>query len=34
MERWYRAQPFFSELRLQRIRQVMRGPEYQQLALA
>jgi 5-methylcytosine-specific restriction endonuclease McrA len=34
MERWYRAQPFFSELRLQQIRQVMRGPEYQQLALA
>lgn len=34
MERWYRAQPFFSELRLQRIRRVMRPPEAHQLALA
>lgn len=33
MERWYRAQPFFSELRLQRIRQVMRPPSGQQLPL-
>ena len=34
METWYRSQPFFSELRLHRIRQVIRPPEGQQLALA
>ena len=34
MESWYRSQPFFSELRLHRIRQVIRPPEGQQLALA
>jgi len=34
MESWYRSQPFFSELRLHRIRRVIRPPEGQQLALA
>jgi len=34
MERWYRSQPFFDELRLQRIRRVTRPPAGQQLALA
>lgn len=34
METWYRSQPFFSELRLHRIRRVIRPPEGQQLALA
>jgi 5-methylcytosine-specific restriction endonuclease McrA len=34
MESWYRSQPFFSELRLRRIRRVIRQPEAQQLALA
>jgi 5-methylcytosine-specific restriction endonuclease McrA len=34
MEQWYRAQPFFDELRLQRIRRATRPPEGQQLALA
>ena len=34
MEPWYRSQPFFSELRLHRIRRVIRPPEGQQLALA
>lgn len=34
METWYRSQPFFSELRLHRIRRVIRRPEGQQLALA
>jgi 5-methylcytosine-specific restriction endonuclease McrA len=34
MELWYQAQPFFSELRLHRIRRVTRPPEGQQLALA
>ena len=34
MESWYRSQPFFSELRLQRIRRVVRAPEGAQLALA
>jgi len=34
METWYRCQPFFSELRLRRIRRVIRQPEGQQLALA
>ena len=34
MESWYRSQPFFSQLRLQRIRRVMRWPEGHQLALA
>jgi 5-methylcytosine-specific restriction endonuclease McrA len=34
MEAWYRCQPFFSELRLHRIRRVIRPPEGQQLALA
>jgi 5-methylcytosine-specific restriction endonuclease McrA len=34
MESWYRCQPFFSELRLRRIRRVIRPPEGQQLALA
>jgi 5-methylcytosine-specific restriction endonuclease McrA len=34
METWFRSQPFFSELRLHRIRQVIRPPEGQQLALA
>jgi 5-methylcytosine-specific restriction endonuclease McrA len=34
MEAWYRSQPFFSELRLHRIRRVIRPPEGQQLALA
>ena len=34
METWYRQQPFFSELRLQRIRRVVRAPEGAQLALA
>lgn len=34
MERWYRAQPFFSELRLRRIRRVLHAPMGQQLALA
>jgi len=34
MEQWYQAQPFFDELRLQRIRRATRPPEGQQLALA
>jgi len=34
METWYGSQPFFSELRLRRIRRVIRQPEGQQLALA
>jgi 5-methylcytosine-specific restriction endonuclease McrA len=34
MESWYRQQPFFSELRLQAIRRVVRRPEGAQLALA
>lgn len=34
MEKWYRAQSFFNEIRLHRIRQVMRPPQGQQLALA
>ena len=34
MEPWYRQQPFFSELRLQAIRRVVRRPEGAQLALA
>jgi 5-methylcytosine-specific restriction endonuclease McrA len=34
MESWYRSQPFFDELRLQRIRRVVRAPDGQQLALA
>ena len=34
MEEWYRAQSFFNEIRLHQIRQVMRPPEGQQLALA
>lgn len=34
MEFWYRQQPFFSELRLQAIRRVVRQPEGAQLALA
>ena len=34
METWYRSQPFFSELRLHRIRRVIRPPEGHQLALA
>jgi 5-methylcytosine-specific restriction endonuclease McrA len=34
MEAWYRSQPFFNQLRLQRIRRVMRHPEGHQLALA
>jgi len=34
METWYRSQPLFSELRLHRIRRVIRPPEGQQLALA
>lgn len=34
MESWYRRQPFFSELRLARIRLVVRRPEGAQLALA
>lgn len=34
MVTWYRSQPFFSELRLHRIRRVIRPPEGQQLALA
>jgi 5-methylcytosine-specific restriction endonuclease McrA len=34
METWYRCQPFFSELRLHRIRRVIRPPEGQQLTLA
>jgi 5-methylcytosine-specific restriction endonuclease McrA len=34
MESWYRQQPFFSELRLARIRRVVRRPEGAQLALA
>ena len=34
METWFRSQPFFSELRLHRIRRVIRPPEGQQLALA
>jgi len=34
MELWYQAQPFFSEIRLHRIRRVTRPPEGQQLALA
>ena len=34
MESWYRQQPFFSELRLQVIRRVVRRPEGAQLALA
>jgi len=34
METWYRSQPFFSELRLHRIRRMIRPPEGQQLALA
>ena len=33
MEEWYRSQPFFSELRLHRIRRVMRQPEAYQLAM-
>lgn len=33
MERWYRAQPFFSELRLQRIRRVLHAPQGHQLDL-
>lgn len=33
MEAWYRAQPFFNELRLQRIRRVMRPPQGVQLAM-
>lgn len=34
MERWYRTQPFFSELRLRRIRRVLHAPMGHQLALA
>lgn len=34
MEKWYCSQSFFSELRLHRIRRVIRPPEGQQLALA
>ncbi len=34
MESWYRRQPFFSELRLARIRRVVRRPEGAQLAFA
>lgn len=34
MERWYREQPFFSELRLRRIRRVLHAPMGHQLALA
>jgi len=34
MERWYQSQPFFDQLKLQRIRRVIRRPEGQQLALA
>jgi 5-methylcytosine-specific restriction endonuclease McrA len=34
MEPWYRSQPFFSELRLHRIRRVIHEPTGQQLALA
>jgi 5-methylcytosine-specific restriction endonuclease McrA len=34
MESWYRSQPFFSELRLRRICQVIHPPEGQQLPLA
>lgn len=34
MEKWYRAQSFFNEIRLHQIRQVMRPPQGQQLALA
>ena len=34
MEAWYRSQSFFSELRLHRIRRVIRPPAGQQLALA
>jgi 5-methylcytosine-specific restriction endonuclease McrA len=34
METWYRSQPFFSEIRLHRIRRVIRPPEGQQLAFA
>jgi len=34
VESWYRSQTFFSELRLRRIRRVIRPPEGQQLALA
>ena len=34
METWYRSQPFFSELRIHRIRRVIRPPEGHQLALA
>jgi 5-methylcytosine-specific restriction endonuclease McrA len=34
MGTWYGSQPFFSELRLRRIRRVIRQPEGQQLALA
>lgn len=33
MEEWYQSQPFFSELRLHRIRRVMRQPEAYQLAI-
>jgi 5-methylcytosine-specific restriction endonuclease McrA len=33
MEEWYRSQPFFSELRLHRIRRLMRPPEAYQLAM-
>ena len=33
MEEWYRSQPFFSELRLHRIRLVMRQPKAYQLAM-
>lgn len=34
MERWYHEQPFFSELRLRRIRRVLHAPMGHQLALA
>jgi 5-methylcytosine-specific restriction endonuclease McrA len=33
MEEWYRSQPFFSELRLHRIRRTMHQPEAHQLAM-